>query len=152
MMDQTRVEPARAEDLEWCARLMSSNDPWITLGRTFEDCLAAVTNPEYVNLVAWRGGERAGCIRIHPRGVAGSPYIASVVVAEQWRGQGIGTDLVDCAERMHRGKARFIFLCVSSFNPRARALYERHGYALVAELKDYVRDGLSEMLMHKRLA
>ncbi len=45
-----------------------------------------------------------------------------------------------------------MFLCVSSFNGRARALYERHGYRTVGELADYVVDGLSEILMVKRLA
>jgi RimJ/RimL family protein N-acetyltransferase len=36
-----------------------------------------------------------------------------------------------------------MFLCVSSFNPRARALYERSGYRFVGELPDYVVDGHS---------
>lgn len=44
------------------------------------------------------------------------------------------------------------FLCVSSFNPRARALYERLGYELIGELKDFVIDGASELLMRKRLS
>jgi RimJ/RimL family protein N-acetyltransferase len=41
---------------------------------------------------------------------------------------------------------------VSSFNERARRLYERHGYAAAGELKDYIVEGVSETLMHKRLA
>jgi ribosomal protein S18 acetylase RimI-like enzyme len=40
---------------------------------------------------------------------------------------------------------------VSSFNVRARRLYERRGYEAVAELEDYVIDGASEILMHKWL-
>ena len=49
-------------------------------------------------------------------------------------------------------KARYVFLCVSDFNVRARALYERHGYRLVGALPDYVVDGHAELLMAKRLA
>jgi hypothetical protein len=41
---------------------------------------------------------------------------------------------------------------VSSFNDRARVLYERHGYAPVGELKDFIVDGASEIILHKRLA
>jgi ribosomal protein S18 acetylase RimI-like enzyme len=58
--------------------------------------------------------------------------------------------LLDEAERRFP-KARYIFLCVSSFNPRARTLYERHGYRLIGELLDYVIDGASELLLAKRL-
>ena len=42
-----------------------------------------------------------------------------------------------------------MFLCVSSFNPRARALYERLGYELVRELTDYIVAGHSELLLRK---
>jgi ribosomal protein S18 acetylase RimI-like enzyme len=40
---------------------------------------------------------------------------------------------------------------VSSFNPRAQALYRRHGYQYVGEIADYVVAGHSELLFHKRL-
>ncbi len=42
-----------------------------------------------------------------------------------------------------------VFLCVSDFNPRARAFYERLGYALVGALPDYVAPGHTEWLMRK---
>ena len=101
--------------------------------------------------MARRGGSACGFIRIHPRGVAGSPYVASVAVTEAERGRGVGTALLDAAEARYP-KARYVFLCVSSFNAGARALYERHGYRLVGELPDYVVDGHAELLMGKRLA
>jgi len=151
-MDPLTITPAAPEEYEWCARLMASNEPWVTLGRGYAESLAAVSHPEYVILLARRGGQRLGFIRIHPRGVAGSPYIASVAVEQANRGEGLGTALVAHAEGMYKAQARFIFLCVSSFNTRARELYERLGYTVVNELKDYVRDGLDETLMLKRLA
>ena len=48
-------------------------------------------------------------------------------------------------------EARHLFLCVSSFNHRAYAFYERQGYSPVGVLEDYVVEGASEILMHKRL-
>ena len=101
--------------------------------------------------VARRRGTPCGFIRIHPRGVAGSPYVASVAGTEAGRGRGAGTALLDATEARYP-EARYVFLCVSSFNTRARALYEKHGYRLVGELPDYVVDGFSELLMGKRLA
>jgi ribosomal protein S18 acetylase RimI-like enzyme len=66
------------------------------------------------------------------------------------RGQGVGSALLDAAERW-LPEARHMFLCVSSFNTRARQLYERCGYTKVGEFPDYVIAGSSEILMHKRL-
>ena len=66
------------------------------------------------------------------------------------RGTGVGSALLIHAEQ-YFPEARHIFLCVSSFNARARQLYERRGYTAVGELKDYVIEGASEILMHKRL-
>jgi ribosomal protein S18 acetylase RimI-like enzyme len=40
---------------------------------------------------------------------------------------------------------------VSSFNPRARELYERLGYEFIGELKDYLVRGHSELLMRKTI-
>jgi ribosomal-protein-alanine N-acetyltransferase len=150
-VDPIEIGEATDEERIWTARLMAESEPWITLGRGFEACRALALDPAYVTLVARRGGVPVGFVRIHPRGVAGSPYIASIAVDPAVRGQGIGASLLDAAERRHAG-ARYIFLCVSSFNPRARALYERHGYAPIGDLPDYVVDGASELLMARRLA
>lgn len=150
-MDGIEIGEATTAEREWCARLMAASEPWITLRRGYDALLLAALDPEYVILVARRAAGPCGFIRIHPRGVAGSPYVASVAVAESERGRGVGTALLDATEARYP-KARYVFLCVSSFNVRARELYERHGYRLVGELPDYVVDGHSELLMGKRLA
>ncbi len=149
-MDPVEIGEATEEEKVWSAQLMASTEPWITLGRDLEACLAYALDPAYLTLVARRNGAPVGFVRIHPRGVAGSPYVASIAVAAEARSEGVGKALLDAAEMLYP-KARYIFLCVSSFNPRARTLYERHGYALVGELPDYVIDGASEHLMAKRL-
>lgn len=149
-MTGIEVGPAGDSDYEWCAQVMASTDPWITLGRGFQDCLARLRHPEYTLLIARQGDIPLGFVLMHPRGVAGSPYIASIAVAAEARGQGVGSQMLDCAERQWPG-ARHIFLCVSSFNTAARRLYERSGYEAVGEFKDYVIEGASEILMCKRL-
>ena len=44
-----------------------------------------------------------------------------------------------------------VFLCVSSFNAEGERLYEREGYEMIGELKDYIVGGHSEILMRKTL-
>lgn len=141
---------ATEEDREWSARLMAGMDPWLRLGRTYEDRMEKCRHPEYTLLIADSEQGRAGCALMHPRGVAGSPYIASIAVVPEAQGRGAGTALMNYAEE-YFAEARHIFLCVASFNPRARALYERLGYEVVGELKDYATEGASEFLMMKRL-
>jgi ribosomal-protein-alanine N-acetyltransferase len=145
------IEPASADEREWAAALMAHSEPWITLRRGLEQCRIACRRPEYLLFVAHLSGRPCGFVLLHPRGVAGSPYLASIAVAEEFRGAGVGTRLLNFVEQIFRPQARHLFLCVSSFNQRARALYERHGYRVVGELKDYVIDGTSEFLMHKPL-
>jgi [ribosomal protein S18]-alanine N-acetyltransferase len=144
------IEPALPGEFVWSARLMASNDPWKRLGRTFDTSLGRLYRAGSTLYIARLGGEPAGFLLLDTYGVAGSPYIASVATAEGMRGKGIGSAMVDFAERLFP-HARYIFLCVSSFNPDARRLYERKGYTLVAELKDYAIDGADEHLMSKRL-
>jgi len=151
-MNSNFITEATDAEGEWCAKLMAGSEPWTTLGRGPEQCRAVCRHPEYLLLVAHGQGAPCGFILLHPRGVAGSPYIASIAVAEHFRGQGIGTRLLDYAEAHFAGAARHIFLCVSSFNERARRLYEGRGYTVIGELKDYIIEGASEILMHKRLA
>jgi ribosomal protein S18 acetylase RimI-like enzyme len=149
-LKELTIERAEKSDYDWCARLMAESEPWITLRRDLDGCRAALRRPGSELFVAREGGGPAGFILIHPYGCAGSPYIASVAVAEGARGRGIGTQLVAFAERQMTGR-RFVFLCVSSFNRRAQEFYRRLGYWCVGEMPDYVVEGHTEILLGKRL-
>jgi ribosomal protein S18 acetylase RimI-like enzyme len=146
------ISVATDADRRWSARLMAESDPWMRLRRGYEECLAACQpHPETLLLIARDGETACGFALLRERGVAGSPYLVSIGVAESYRGRGIGSQLLAHAEAHFRPRARHMFLCVSSFNDAARRLYERLGYVRVGELPDYIIDGSSEILMHKRL-
>ena len=83
--------------------------------------------------------------------MAGAPYIVSLAVREDLRGTGVGSRMLEFAEDFFRGESRHIFMCVSSFNGRARQLYERLGFETVGEFKNYIVEGESEFLLWKRL-
>ncbi len=151
-MEPLTITRATASDREWAAMLMAGTEPWITLGRGLEQCRARCNSPELLLFIGRLGIEASGFILLQDRGVAGSPYVATLAVVERFRSRGIGTRLLEFAEDFYRPRAKYLFLCVSSFNHRARALYERLGYVALAELEDYVIPGASEILMHKRLA
>ena len=136
-----------------CAAIMSTNEPWVTLGRTFEESYRILSDPAREVYLA--ADERTG----EDPGVAGFTivvmqgpfvgYIQTVAVHERWRGRGLGTALIAFAERRILREQPNVFICVSSFNPGARRLYERLGYKVVGELTDFVVRGHSEIVLRK---
>ena len=150
-MSDVTIAPAVDEEREWAVRLMVSSEPWITLGRSIEATRAMFQGADAQLFIARDRDVPCGFLLLRPRGLASSPYVAALAVAPGERGKGIGTRLLQFAEGRWRTDSRHLFICVSSFNTRAKALYERLGYAVVGEFKDYVIDGASEYLLHKRL-
>ena len=136
-----------------CATIMSTSDPWITLGRGFDTSLALLRDPAREVYVAALGTptEIAGFVILNMRG-AFVGYIQTIAMRADWRGRGLGSWLIARAEERIFREAPNVFLCVSSFNPRAKALYERLGYEVIGELKDFVVRGHSEWLMRKTIA
>jgi ribosomal protein S18 acetylase RimI-like enzyme len=145
------VAEASTAERDWAAGVMAGSDPWKTLGRGLEHCLLTCHRSDCLMLVGHCDGAPSAFAILHPRGLAGSPYLAAFGVAAEWRGRGVGGRLLEACERHFASSSRHFFLCVSSFNSAARAFYERHGYECVGELRDYVIDGASEFVMHKRL-
>lgn len=139
------------EEAQACARMMADSEPWKTLRRTYETCLERMhdeTKERYVAVA--EDGRPAGFVIINMAG-AFVGYIQTVCVAADMRGQGVGARLLRFAEeRIHRDSPN-VFICVSSFNDRARRLYERVGYVFVGELTDYLVRGHSEILMRKSI-
>jgi ribosomal protein S18 acetylase RimI-like enzyme len=140
-----------------CAAIMSTSEPWVTLGRTYERSLAVVGDSDaevYVAVPTTVGPEPAAVAGFLVLGMRGAftGYIRTVALRAEWRGRGLGTALIAFAERRILREAPNVFLCVSSFNGRARALYLRLGYEVVGELRDYIVRGHSEWLLRKSVA
>jgi ribosomal protein S18 acetylase RimI-like enzyme len=146
-----------------CATIMSTSDPWLTLGRTFDRALAVVRDPDAeVYVAVARAGPEAERAGANPAAVVGflvlsmrgafPGYVRTVAARADWRGRGLGTVLLGFAERRILRDVPNVFLCVSSFNGRARALYLRLGYEVVGELRDYIVRGHSEWLLRKSVA
>jgi [ribosomal protein S18]-alanine N-acetyltransferase len=140
-----------AEDLAWCAHLMAASEPWVTLGRTVEASRRLLGDPTREVYLAEAGGIPVGFVIVAMGGVL-TGFIQTVCVAHARRGSGLGTELVAFAEARIFRESPNVFLCVSSFNRRARRLYQRLGYVLVGPMVDFLVPGHDELLFRKSLA
>lgn len=133
-----------------CAAMMAASEPWLTLGYDYPALLRTVRLPDREFYLAHVGDRLAGFILLNLHGTFAG-YIQTICIAPDFRGQGIGTELVAFAEQRILRDHRNVFLCVSSFNHAARRLYQRLGYATVGELKDFLVAGHSEFLLRKTI-
>ncbi|HTO74560.1 MAG TPA: GNAT family N-acetyltransferase [Thermoanaerobaculia bacterium] len=148
-LDPLAIAPLASDaEAQWCARLMSSSEPWITLGRSFADSLERMRDPAKERYVARLGSVLAGFVVLNMQG-AFVGYIQTICVSPEFRNRGIGTKLVEFAEKRIFPESPNVFICVSSFNFQARKLYERMGYKMVGALMDYVVRDHSELLLRK---
>ena len=140
---------ASADDAHWCATLMASSEPWLTLGRSYAQSRALVDAPDReVHIAIGDDEQRLGFVVLVLHG-AFTGYLQSIAVAEHCRGEGVGSALLDFTESRIAQISPNVFLCVSSFNPDARRLYERRGYHVIGTIPDYVVTGHDELLMRK---
>ena len=141
---------AGRDEVEACAHIMVASEPWITLGRTYEDSVKMMEDDTRETYVAVAEGAVAGFLILRMDG-AFSGYIQTVGVAPAWRNRRVGSRLVAFAEeRIFRDRPN-VFMCVPSFNPDALRLYERLGYEVIGEIRDFIIKGHSEILLRKTI-
>ena len=133
-----------------CAEVMAKSSPWMTLGRTFDDCRKILTEAGKEVYVARSGENLLGFVVLQLHGPF-TGYIQSIGVMPEWRSRGIGSRLMKFSEERIFRDGPNVFLCVSSFNTEAQKLYARLGYERIGELKDYLVKGHSEILMRKTI-
>jgi [ribosomal protein S18]-alanine N-acetyltransferase len=147
--DPLTIRPLESDvEAQWCARLMSSSEPWVSLGRGYPESLERLRDAARERYVARLGSLLAGFLVLNMKG-AFTGYVQTVCVAPEQRRKGIGTRLMAFAEERIFRESPNVFLCVSSFNHEARRLYERLGYRMVGALTDYLVRGHAEMLLRK---
>jgi ribosomal-protein-alanine N-acetyltransferase len=136
------------DDLEWCARVMAENEPWLTLKRDYESCLGVLSNAAKERYVVRANGDRAGLLILDMTGPF-QGYIQTIGIAPAARNRGIGTRTLAWAEERIFRDSPNAFICVSSFNPAAQRLYERLGFEKIGVLKGFIVDEHDEWLLRK---
>jgi ribosomal protein S18 acetylase RimI-like enzyme len=136
--------------LNACAELMVQSEPWITLKRDLQSCREAMLGDHKEVYVTRRNRELLGFIVLQMHG-AFKGYIQSICVAPEAQDAGIGTSMIQLAEKRIFLVSPNVFMMVSSFNKRAADLYSRLGYEQIGTLKNFAIDGYDEILLRKTI-
>ncbi len=145
--------PAREDEAPELAAILAGADFRPAYG-------AALPEPETVIrralqrgvlLVARDEGRPAGFVWLETSGTFGcGGYIRLIAVAPAARGRGVGTLLIQEAERAIFAESPHAFLLTSDFNQGAQRFYQRLGWRHVGELPGFVREGIAELIFWKR--
>ncbi|MTI95076.1 MAG: GNAT family N-acetyltransferase [Firmicutes bacterium] len=77
------------------------------------------------------------------------PYMHLVAVRAEYRGKGVGKQLIEFCENVVFASDSKVFLVVADFSLQTKKLYEKLGYTQVGELPDLYSPGVTEYLMMK---
>ncbi|MEJ0091124.1 MAG: GNAT family N-acetyltransferase [Limisphaerales bacterium] len=135
-------------EARFCAGFMAASDPWLTLGFTAEQAFQRLTDPAREVHVATVDQQSVGVLILHLAGLLNG-YIQILAVHPDWRGRGLGTQIMRFAEERIFRQSPNVFLCVSAFNHRAQKFYERLGYRHIGELPDFLVQGHAEIILRK---
>ncbi len=124
---------------------------------TIEPLLSKAIKQHEVTVAKKNSGEIIGFYRLVLNGVfLVFAYIHLIAVKTEYRGRGVGTKILQDAERKileqkDYPKIKKSFLLVGKINRRAKRYYERNGYKKVSTLDDLFDKGDTEFLMVKDL-
>jgi ribosomal protein S18 acetylase RimI-like enzyme len=125
-------------------RLCFPKDAWPLL-----DLVGVLTLPNVVRLKAEADGLMVGFIAGDVRASQHLAWIATIGVLPEYRGRGIGRQLlVACEAQIHEQNVR---LCVRSTNETAIQLYLSSGYQRAGLWPNYYQDGEDALVMEKKL-
>ena len=151
-----RITRARATHVPELARLMTVSPLLRRYGITRTSARASLAEglrSRDLVLHGVEGGEIVGVAWVVlTRALDRTAYLRLLLVAEGWQGRGVGSALLQDAERRaRRSGSRHMILLVTTANRRARAFYRREGYRKVGDLPDFARPGISESMYAKTL-
>lgn len=145
----TVVLTTNETELNQCAELMSTSEPFVKLRFDYDRCCSAVRGDYKEVYLAKIGTTFAGFVVLQFYGPLRG-YIQTICVGHEYRGKGIGTSLLKFSEAKLLKLFPNVFMCVTSFNDRAQKLYYRLGYEKVGVLKDHIIYGADEYILRKQ--
>ncbi len=137
-----------------CLDCIKHSDLWDAYFKSDENAEEAIRNrikSKQVYVASTKNGKCIGFMGILNQGCFGKfPYLSILAVKRKHRGRGVGKKLLGKFEEIGFEKSDIIFLLVSDFNKKAKALYKEIGYKKVGSIQDLFKKGITESLLMKQ--
>lgn len=135
-------------EFEQSAMLLTVNDPWAALGRTYEYNYKKVYEADGELYVAKYGMKVVGCLLLEMHSTL-KAFVRALCVSKEFRCNGIGAKLLSCAEHRAFKETGNVFIFTST--ERGKKFYERCGYEEIGCIRDLNVTGVHEHLMRKTI-
>ncbi len=135
-------------EIDECAHLMYSSDPFTTLKFDHKRCLASFEGDYKEVYLAYINDEIAGFVVLQLVGPLRG-YIQTICLKPEFRNRGIGTSLLKFSEERLFKISPNVFICVSSFNHNAQRLYASLGFEKIGIVTDMFVEGYDEYILRK---
>jgi len=141
------------DDVGEIAERLAGIDPWARIGRTAEAFALAMTRPSpgAHRFALRRDGRSVGWLALRWPFMRG-PYIETIAIFPEAQGLGLARRVVGWIEAEVADEASNVWLCVTEWNDRARAVYAALGFVEIGPIPDLVAEGQSEIFMRRPFA
>lgn len=149
-MENVVIRPRQSSDIPAIAMILSTTEAWMCYGIDYEIAKQLLEDMQDDSYVAVIGEIIVGFITLRLHGVGNiGAYVRMVVVAESFRGKGIGVKLIHHIASIAFQETANLFLICSVENTDARTFYEKVGFTQVGVLTDLVVKGHDEIFYRK---
>lgn len=146
------IRRAKIEDLNGCVSAIENSELATVYFQTEESRVNAVKEAidSGNTYAAFYGNECVGFVYYIEQGAFHAfHYIHLISVKENYRGKGIGKELLEYVEKILFETRDKIFLVVGDYNPGGRVFYEKSGYVFIGTIPNLYRNGVNEDIMMK---
>ena len=153
-LGELALRPLLAENGQKLGEALAAIPPWSIIGYPADRLVDWLRReqPTMKKFEVLAGAGLAGVIVIQDPFLHG-PYLKLIAIFPEFQGRGLGPRLLQWMESEARSQeSRQLWLCVTTFNTRARAFYKRFGFEPVSVLDKLASDASDELLMRKRLS
>jgi ribosomal protein S18 acetylase RimI-like enzyme len=147
------LRPLSPGNIETLGVALAAMPPWSVIAWPAERLVGSLTRelPSVRRFELVVEGKLAGTVGIQDPFLLG-PYLQLLAILPRFQGRYLGSAILEWMEGQARmQEARQLWLCVTTYNTRARAFYERSGFEHAALLDKLATEVSDEILMRKRL-
>ncbi|MHA1126954.1 MAG: GNAT family N-acetyltransferase [Candidatus Heimdallarchaeota archaeon] len=150
-MVDIKIRELKKQDIDTLAEINITSFPWTSFKLTHKAASKFLQDrlDKQMVYVAVKDNQVIGFIAMKRDFLFGN-YIRRIVIREDMRSKGIGSQLVNHIEELTFGNnIPNLYLICTTTNAKAIAFYIKNGFKIIGEITNFVDEGLDEYILRK---